>query len=127
MGIAYIYCNYKDPHGTAASRFPSKKEYTERNPLTSRQSAYHSGQDTRRNNEENFESRSRRRRTCCWISFSQRPLTVTELHYAHAITLETTEIDDHDLIDEESITSVCAGLVTIDKESSVIRLVHYTT
>ncbi len=27
----------------------------------------------------------------------------------------------------EDITSVCAGLVTVDEESSIIRLVHYTT
>jgi hypothetical protein len=29
--------------------------------------------------------------------------------------------------DVEDIISVCAGLVTIDEESNIIRLVHYTT
>jgi ankyrin repeat protein len=31
-----------------------------------------------------------------------------------------------DTVDAEDIVSVCAGLVTIDQESDVIRLVHYT-
>ena len=29
--------------------------------------------------------------------------------------------------DVEDMVSVCAGLVTVDQESNIIRLVHYTT
>jgi hypothetical protein len=32
-----------------------------------------------------------------------------------------------DVYDIEDAISVCAGLVTVDKESDIVRLVHYTT
>ena len=62
-----------------------------------------------------------------WISCAKRPLTVTELQYALAINPESTEIDEEAITDEEFLLSVCAGLVTIDQEGNIIRLVHYTT
>ena len=62
-----------------------------------------------------------------WISYAQRPLTVTELQCALTITPESTDIDDEAVTNEEFLISVCAGLVTIDKQGDVIRLVHYTT
>jgi hypothetical protein len=62
-----------------------------------------------------------------WISYARRPLTVKELQYVLAMTPENAEIDEDDLIDEEFLVSICAGLITIDAESSIIRLIHYTT
>jgi ankyrin repeat protein len=62
-----------------------------------------------------------------WISYAKRPLTVTELQHALAITPESSEIDEEAITDEEFLLSVCAGLVTIDQEGNIIRLVHYTT
>jgi ankyrin repeat protein len=38
-----------------------------------------------------------------------------------------SELDEDNLPQIEDIVSVCAGLVTIDEESGIIRLVHYTT
>ena len=38
-----------------------------------------------------------------------------------------SELDKEDLPETEDMASVCAGLVIIDKESDIIRLVHYTT
>ncbi len=37
------------------------------------------------------------------------------------------DLDCDNIPDVEDILSVCAGLVTVDEESQVIRLVHYTT
>ncbi len=37
------------------------------------------------------------------------------------------EFDEDNIPQLEDMVSVCAGLVTVDEESSVIRLVHYTT
>ena len=37
------------------------------------------------------------------------------------------ELRDDNLQDIEVMLSVCARLVTIDDESQIIRLVHYTT
>ncbi len=66
-------------------------------------------------------------RVLSWISFALRPLTVTEMRHAVSVQPDQTSIDEDDLIDEEILVSVCAGLVVIDQESEVIRLIHYTT
>lgn len=62
-----------------------------------------------------------------WITYAKRPLTTSELQHALA-----TEVGHQDLIrgnisDVEDMVSACAGLITVDKESDVVRLVHYTT
>ena len=66
-------------------------------------------------------------RVLTWISFALRPLTVTEMRHAMAVQPNQTHIDEDDLIEDEILVSVCAGLVIIDQESKVIRLIHYTT
>jgi hypothetical protein len=38
-----------------------------------------------------------------------------------------SELDLNNIPDVEDMVSVCAGLVIIDNESNIIRLVHYTT
>ncbi len=62
-----------------------------------------------------------------WITCAKRPLTTRELRYAIAVEIGEFELDEDNLPDIEDIVSVCAGLVTIDEQSGVIRLVHYTT
>jgi hypothetical protein len=61
-----------------------------------------------------------------WITCAQRPLTTDELCHALAVEVGELELDKDNIPDIEEIVSVCAGLVTIDKESEIIRLVHYT-
>ena len=67
------------------------------------------------------------RQVLAWITYAQRLLTTEELRHALAIELDERALDDQNLNDTEEIVSVCAGLVTIDQESSIIRLTHYTT
>jgi ankyrin repeat protein len=62
-----------------------------------------------------------------WISYAQRPLTTEELRHALAVETGDEDFDPENTTDVEDILSVCAGLVTVDEESQVIRLVHYTT
>lgn len=62
-----------------------------------------------------------------WISYAKRQLTATELCTALAVELGSSELDGDNILDVEDLVSVCAGLVTVDEESNVIRLVHYTT
>ncbi|KAI1444648.1 hypothetical protein F5Y02DRAFT_427579 [Annulohypoxylon stygium] len=62
-----------------------------------------------------------------WITFAVRPLTIMELRYALAIEVDEDEFDEDNLTQVELMASVCAGLVTVDKKSDTIRLVHYTT
>jgi ankyrin repeat protein len=66
-------------------------------------------------------------RVITWVVYAKRALTIAELRHALAVELEETVFDSDNLLDTEDIISVCAGLVTIDKESNIIRLVHYTT
>lgn len=61
-----------------------------------------------------------------WILHSFRPLKVVELQHALAIHPETKELDEEALIDEELLLSVCGGIIIVDHESRIIRLVHYT-
>ena len=62
-----------------------------------------------------------------WITCAKRPLSTSELQHALAVEVGKMELDEKGLPEVEDMVSVCAGLVTIDEESNVIRLVHYTT
>jgi ankyrin repeat protein len=62
-----------------------------------------------------------------WITCAKRPLTTSELRHALAVEVGEFELDKDNLPDITDMVSVCAGLVTVDELSNVIRLVHYTT
>ena len=72
----------------------------------------------------NYCSGARTSRTCQPSFIMDR--TSSELH---AIAVETNkrELDKENITDIELIVAVCAGLVVVDEESDIIRLVHYTT
>lgn len=73
------------------------------------------------------EDRLLARRAICWISHAQRLLTTKELCCALAIDPGDKALNTDNLYEVEDIISVCAGLVTADEESGIIRLTHYTT
>ncbi|KAH5034899.1 hypothetical protein HBI75_092960 [Parastagonospora nodorum] len=62
-----------------------------------------------------------------WITFAKRPLTTAELCCALAVEPGEAELDPENKPDVDDIVSVCAGLIVVDQESAIIRLVHYTT
>jgi hypothetical protein len=62
-----------------------------------------------------------------WITCAKRPLTTLELQHALAVKSGDHQLDKENVREIEDMVSVCAGLVTVDEESSIIRLVHYTT
>ena len=62
-----------------------------------------------------------------WITCAKRPLTTTELQHAWAVRDSEDELDKDSLPEVEDMISVCAGLVTVDHDGGIIRLVHYTT
>lgn len=62
-----------------------------------------------------------------WLVCAARPLTVLELRYALAVEDDAVAIDKDNFPDADQMLNVCAGLVTIEEDSGIIRLVHYTT
>ncbi|KAH0541245.1 hypothetical protein FGG08_004250 [Glutinoglossum americanum] len=67
------------------------------------------------------------KRVLCWISYAFRPLTITEIQHGLAVEPGDADLNEETLPDEDDLISLCAGLVTTDRESNIIRLVHYTT
>jgi hypothetical protein len=49
--------------------------------------------------------------------------------FGEALTIEpnATSLDPDNLVDINIVLSVCAGLIIVDEEMSVVRLIHYTT
>jgi predicted transcriptional regulator len=62
------------------------------------------------------------KRVLSWIIHASRPLSVEELRHALAVSPNMTEINPDALVFKSKLTSVCAGLVVIDKEQQIIRL-----
>jgi ankyrin repeat protein len=73
------------------------------------------------------EDRKLARRIISWLTYALRFLKTYELCEALAIEIEDEELYEDNRPDLNDIISVCAGLVTVDKETNIIRLVHYTT
>ncbi|TFK21257.1 hypothetical protein FA15DRAFT_560298, partial [Coprinopsis marcescibilis] len=61
-----------------------------------------------------------------WLLHGRRSLTMEELQCAIAACPETYQYDPERIVDEDSVLSLCCGLVTLDPESKLVRLVHYT-
>ncbi|RWA07972.1 hypothetical protein EKO27_g7139 [Xylaria grammica] len=72
------------------------------------------------------DARELAKQVISWITWSRRPISMTELQHALGIELGSPSLDEDNLPDVDYMVSVCAGLVTVDHESRVIRLVHYT-
>ena len=71
-------------------------------------------------------------RILSWITHVKRPLSVDELRHGLAVEYSDDEedlkvFDADNLLSPRSLVDVCAGLVTIDSTSQVIRLMHHTT
>lgn len=71
-------------------------------------------------------------RILSWITHAKRPLSVEELLHGLAVEYDDDagkldELDKDNLLSQESLVDVCAGLVVMDSTSRIVRLVHYTT
>ena len=64
---------------------------------------------------------------CLWITCAKRHLTTSELQHALAVEQGALKLDKENIPQVEDKVSVCAGMVVVDEESNVIRLVLYTT
>jgi ankyrin repeat protein len=66
------------------------------------------------------------RKVLLWLSNAARLLSTQELRSALSIEPEDTEFDVDNLLSMDLIVSVCAGLVIVEEQSEIVRLVHYT-
>ncbi|KAJ6451155.1 ankyrin repeat-containing domain protein [Mycena sanguinolenta] len=65
--------------------------------------------------------------TLTWVTKARRLLTVTELQDALAIELDSTVLNPDNRTDIDIILGVCAGLVVVETNTPIIRIVHFTT
>jgi hypothetical protein len=61
-----------------------------------------------------------------WVTFSTRPLTAIELQDAIAVEIGEPEFDQTNIIDIEEMISVCSGLIVVEENSNIAKLVHFT-
>jgi hypothetical protein len=63
-------------------------------------------------------------RAITWLTYAYRPLKIIELQHALACQCDGETFDNDDVADKELIVSVCYGLIVIDNESQIVRLVR---
>ena len=63
-------------------------------------------------------------RAIIWLTYAYQPLSVTELQHAVAVSDEGESFDEDDITSEELIVSVCCGLIVVDQQSGIVRLVR---
>jgi hypothetical protein len=63
-------------------------------------------------------------RVLSWIVYAFRPLSIEELQHALSVHPNMHDIDSDVVEDETIFISVCAGLVIIDEESRLARLIR---
>ena len=61
-----------------------------------------------------------------WISHSERPLKASELCHALGVEIGSPDINADNIPSIVTLLACCQGLVTVDKEASTVRLIHYT-
>ena len=61
-----------------------------------------------------------------WISHAERPLRADELCHALAVELGSTDFDFGNVPSMSTLVNCCQGLITVDKEGSTVRLIHFT-
>lgn len=71
--------------------------------------------------EEEFTSR-----IMIWILRALRPLEIGEIRQALAVTRGATLLNPAAIVDEETLLSVCGGLLVSDGKTSHVHLIHYT-
>ncbi|KAH6909473.1 hypothetical protein BKA70DRAFT_1561718 [Coprinopsis sp. MPI-PUGE-AT-0042] len=61
-----------------------------------------------------------------WVLNTPRPMTVAELQHTVATHPETFRFEQDRVVPETSLIPLCCGLIAVDDQSRLVRLVHYT-
>ncbi|KAF4442819.1 Ankyrin repeat-containing domain protein [Fusarium austroafricanum] len=62
----------------------------------------------------------------CWVTYALRPIQTEELCHALAVRQGDTSLDFEGLREISHLVSICKGLVIVEEESMIVRLVHET-
>ena len=61
-----------------------------------------------------------------WVSHAERPLRIDELCHALATEMGATDHNPENIRSQDTVLRSCFGLAVVDKETSTVRLIHYT-
>ena len=61
-----------------------------------------------------------------WVSHAERPLMADGLCHALAVELGSANFHAENVPSISTLISCCQGLITVDKEASTVRLIHFT-
>lgn len=75
---------------------------------------------------QNQDYRELAEKTLRWVAYTYRRFPVRALQEALAIDPDETDFDDEAMTPVGLILDVCAGLLILDEEDEIVRLVHYT-
>ena len=59
-----------------------------------------------------------------WVLNAAKSMTVEELQHAHATSLETHKFEQKRVVHEDTLIGVCRGLLIVDEQTKLIRLVR---
>ena len=61
-----------------------------------------------------------------WVSHAERPLQADELCHALVVELGSTGFNTANVPSISILAGCCQGLITVDKEASTVRSIHFT-
>ena len=61
-----------------------------------------------------------------WVCHSERPLQVDELCHALAVEIGERDFDPENVLSIGTLLDCCQGLIIVDAEASIVRLIHFT-
>ena len=61
-----------------------------------------------------------------WVSYALQPLRTAEPCTAIAIEIGEDDFDEDNVADIEDVVTHCAGLLVVDEQLDIVRLVHFT-
>ena len=61
-----------------------------------------------------------------WVTYAKKPLSVREIQEAVVLSQGRTKLDNACLTDVDDLMAFCIGLISVDRATGTIKLVHYT-
>jgi ankyrin repeat protein len=102
----------------------SQSEFTGKKPTDIYERIY--AKNMRRIEQQSTRDKNLAFKMLMWLTYAGRLMTISELRCALAIEVGDNALDEHNVCSEDLLLQVCAGLVTVNAETGVVRLAHQT-